>query len=325
MRSELKKSLSNKKTLLILSFICVIIGAFACLLGEFVLPVLIGVLSALYLFDSKSGRVFSLAVSFVLLAINAAALVLGISVSFFSLSAIIISLIISNAFEKDHSKADAAYVSTIICAALSVVGSLLFAMIEMDSYTIDAAISYYKEMFDAIRVIFVDAMLEAYAIYNINVKEEVILAVYDRQISMMISYMIIGGFINVGIGMKIFGAIVSYCAESKDYIKSWRFKTTTVYAYFYVILAIISVFLNSTDTVFAISVLNLYNIFMIVFAYVGFTSLLEILRKRMKPGVSLLILCGATVVFSTFAIQLLAAIGVLFGVKSSRIAPPTEQ
>ena len=282
-------------------------------------------LSDLYLFDSKSGRVFSIVVSVILVAINAAALLLGISVSFFSISAIIISFIIRNAFVKDHSKADAAYVSTLICAALSVLASLLSAMIELDSYTIDAAISYYKEMFDAIRVIFVDAMLEAYAIYNINVKEEVLLAVFDRQISMMISYMIIGGFINVGIGMKIFGAIVSYCAESKDHIKGWRFRTTTVYAYFYIILAIISVFLNSTDTVFAISVLNLYNVFMIVFAYVGFNFMLEILRRRMKPVVSLLILCGATIVFSTFAIQLLAALGVLFGVKSNRLEPPTEQ
>lgn len=315
MKTELRNSLSANKTLLILSLICLLLGALSCVAGEIMIPLLAGVLSALYLFDTKSKRIFSILVSVALIALNIASVLFKYAISLFAPTAIILSLILCSAFTKGQSKSDAAYVMSIISAALGVVGYLLFAMIEQGVYTLDAAMDYYVELIDSIRLIFVDSMVEIYATSGIEVTEEIVTAVFNQQINMIISYLLIGGFVISGISMKIFGAIVGLCAEDKTHIKEWRFTATRVYAYFYVILVILSLFASSADSIFAISVFNLYNIFMVIFAYVGFKVAHDLLKKRMKPFLSVVVLLGALLLFSSFAAQLLAALGVLYAMR----------
>ena len=128
--------------------------------------------------------------------------------------------------------------------------------------------------------------------------------------------MLIGGFITSGIAMKVFGAIVSRCAENNEEIKNWRFSASRLYAYFYVILIILSLFTTSSTDIFSVSVLNLYNIFLVIFAYIGFNIALDMLKKRTRhPVVSTILLIGAMIIFMSFALQILAALGTLHSMK----------
>jgi hypothetical protein len=154
---------------------------------------------------------------------------------------------------------------TIVSAAFAVLGYLLLAMIQQNTYTLDAAIAYYIEIIDSLRPIFVNTLYEIYTSSGMPVQEELIVAVFDRQVGMIISYLLIGGFVVSGIGLKIFGAIVSRCSEDNTRIKNWRFTANKSYAYFYIILMLLSLFIGATDGIFAISVLNLYNIFSVIF------------------------------------------------------------
>ena len=294
------------------------------MLGELVIALIIGVLSVIYLFDTKSKSVFSISVSIALMALNIASIMMNYAVSFFAPASIIIAWLISTAFKKNQSKSDIAFICTVIAAALSFGGYLLFAMKEQGVYTIDAAMEFYTAIIAEFREIFVEYTAELYAASGMpSVSTESIEAIFDMQLNMVISYLLIGGFIITGVGCKLFSAIASLISEDKKAIKSWRFVAPRAYAYFYVILIFASLFASKTDGIFAISVLNLYNVFLIVFAYIGFNVAIEIVKKRMHPRFSVLVLVISIILFASFATQILAALGVLFSVRRTDLG--TEQ
>ena len=319
MKTELKNSLKLNRTLIILSFVCILLSIAACVLGELVTPFIIGVLSVIYLFDAKSKHAFSTIVSLILIGLNATAILLKISVSMFAPTAIILSFILVISFIKGQSKSDCSYVMTLIASAFSLIGYILFAMIEVGNFSLDAAVDFYSSLADALRTVFVEGMMEVYTAAGFEITEEIVTVLFNQQLNMIISYLIIGGFVIVGVGMKLFGWIVGYLSENNTHIKEWRFMPTKIYAYAYVILVVLSLFATASDSVFSISVSNLYNIFSIIFAYVGFGVVLGMLKKRMKPVFAVLAMLGILIVFASFVLQILAAIGVLFTVRINNL------
>jgi hypothetical protein len=287
------------------------LSALGCVLGEIIIPLLLGVLSALYLFDNNK-RVFSILISLAVIALNVVSILFGYAISLFAPAAVVLSVILFLSFKGEQSKSDTAYIMTIISAAFSVISYLLFAMIQQGAFTLDAAIEYYSTLLEEFRIVFVDAVIELYTASGVSLTTESVSELFSNQLSMIISYLLIGGFAITGVGMKIFGVIVGCCLEDKTPIKKWRFAATRLYGYFYLILVIISIFVISKDSLFAITVLNLYNIFMIVFAYIGFKVALDIMKRRRNPIVSAIILIVSIIIFASFAAQMLAALGVLY-------------
>ena len=317
MKTELKQSYSNKKTPLVLSLLCVVFGAICGLLGELLLPLPIAFLAALYLFDNSNRHTFSIVTSAIIVIINIVGLLFKISLSAFGPASIILAFLIYYAFSRKQSKSDASFLMTIICAAFSVVGYLLIAMNLQGEYTIDAALEFYTKLSDMLKESFTELMLEAYKTAGIEITVEAVAKVYDTQISLIISYLLIIAFFIVGVSFKIFGLIVKKCTEDDREISSWRFFTSNVFAYFYVILVFISMFVINVDSVVAVAVLNLYYVFMAVYAYVGFNVAMAMLTKKMRPFVSFLLLALAVLVFSSIAFQILAVLGVLFTIRKN--------
>ena len=248
-------------------------------------------------------------------------MILGITVSVFAPCAIILSFILCFAYLKGQSKADAAYVMMIISAVFTILSCVLLAMIEQGEYTIQAVTSFYSEMHDSLRALFISIMTEAYEAYaqmGVEVNEELIASVFDLQVKQIISYLLIGAFIIVGLSMKAFRFAVSRLSENKKHITEWRFAATNLFAYFYFILIVVSLFLQSADSLIAISVLNLYNLFQVIFAYVGFNLAMTMLTARMRKVTAFILITLALLLLSSFAMQLLAVIGVMFTLRSSR-------
>ena len=318
MKTELKTSLSRNKTLLLISLLSLLFGALSCVFGEIMLPLLVGALAALYLFDSKSPRTFSITVSVIILALNLAGVILGITSSLFGPCAIILAFIASYSFVRGQSKADSAYVMTIISAVFTVIGCIILAMMEQGEYTLEAVGVFYGEILDSLRAIFISSMSELYTASGFEISQEIIAAAFDMQVRLIVAYLLIGGFLLVGLSMKVFSLAVALLAEEKKHIAEWRFATTNIFAYFYLILTLASMFVMSADSLFAVSVLNLYNIFLVIFAYVGFNFAIAILSFKLKRGMAFFILLILIGVFASFAMQILAVLGVLFTLRNNR-------
>ena len=316
MKTELKKSLSINKTLLILSLMTLLLGVMSCLLGEAIIALLIGPLSALYLFDTRSKRSVSIIVSLLLLAMNFISIFIGLAVSLFAPAAIILAIMLSYAFAKGHSKSDVSYLMTVIASLLVLCGYLLFAMMERDIFTLEAAVEFYTVFIENLREVFVGTMMDIYSASGVEITADIVGGVFDQQINMTISYFLILGFAITGIGMKLFSTIVRRLSSDSYAMREWRFGTTRAYAYFYVALVIASIFTLDASSVFAITVLNLYNFFMVVFAYVGYKVAREILSTKMKPWLATLIIIAVVLVFASFGAQILAALGTLYSLRS---------
>lgn len=315
MKIELKETLSFNKTLLILTLLTVLLGVLSCAFGELMLPLMIGTLSCVFLFDNSSKRIYRTVASVLLAVINLLAILFNFSVSFFGPAAIILSYMICSSFKKKRSKSDTAYIMTVIAALTSVLGYILFAMIEQGIFTLDAALSYYRDLIDILRVLFVDGMTEIYELSGIQYAPEAIKEAFDYRINMIISYLFVGGFVITGLGMKIFSAITRRLANQPSAVSEWRFEATKLYAYIYVILVLASLFVKDIGSLFAISVSNLYTIFTVVFAYIGFKTACSMLTRTKRPVVSVIILIILIVIFASFAIQILSALGVLYSLR----------
>ena len=132
---------------------------------------------------------------------------------------------------------------------------------------------------------------------------------FDTFINTIISYFIIAGFVISGISAKVFSGLSSLLAEDNTNIKNWRFMPTPVFAYFYLLVTVASIFVPMDSSVFSITVLNLSNIFMAIFAYVGFYYAVDFFAKRMRRGFATVITIVAILLLARFSLNLLSMLG----------------
>ena len=95
-------------------------------------------------------------------------------------------------------------------------------------------------------------------------------------------------------------------------IDSWRFMPTPIFAYFYAIIGVSIMFVQNTTDVLGITLFNLEYIFMFIFAYVGFNFISAALARKISPLIAFSICAVAIVLLSSFAIQILSYVGVMF-------------
>lgn len=325
MKTELKQSLFNKKTPLLIGFLCIISGVACGLIGEIALPLPIAFLAALYLFDNSERHKVSLATSSILFVINVAGLYFRLTFSAFAPASIILAFIIYYAFTRKQGKSDAAFLMTLVCAGFSLIGYLLIAMSIQGEYTIDAAFAFYGNLVKMLRESFVSLMLDAYAKAGVEITADLITEAFDMQLSMVISYLLIAAFLIVGLSFKLFSLVVKLCAEDKREISSWRFFTSNLFAYCYVLAGFATIFMPAYDSLLPVAVLNVYYFFMAVYAYVGFNVVFELLKKRFKPFISVILLLASLLVLSSIGTQVLAVVGVLHTIRKNNEAAFTGE
>ena len=321
MKTELKNSLSKKKTLIIISLICLLSGVLCIVFGQLLLPLTIATLACIFVFENETKRYFGYTLSFLLIAINVAALTLKLSVSFFSVQVIIIAALIALSFLKQSSKAETAFLATVISSILIVASAVFLAMTETGVYTIDSVIEFYKELFESLREVF---SVTAFRIYGdafvaagVKVSVEDFGLIFDSVLGTLISFIVIFAFGVVGLSFKIFSLIAVRIAKNTVPLYKWRFMTTNVFAYFYVVLVFLSIFVPATDSVFALSINNMYNILMAIYAYVGFNVAVSILSAKMKPVFAILVVIASLLALFSFALSVLSLLGVMFTIRKN--------
>ena len=325
---KLKSSLTNKKTLLILSLSSILLGLISVIVGDILVPLLVAVLAIMFLVDDDR-RIYVIVTSSVLVIFNIAAVVLKIGFTLFAFESIALAVLLAICFAKKNDKAESSLIMTAVCVAFTLINFVMLPMIELNTLDFGMVADYYLEMVDTLRITFVETAVEAYgqilASGGIEISESAVTEVYNHQITMAISYIVIICFAVVGIAMKLFTMLYTKIFEDTSPVIYWRFITTSVFAYFYIALMFISVFTSTSGGVLGITVGNLYNIFLIVYAYVGFNQAVAMLLVKVRPAVATIIVSAVTVVAMSFALQLLAVLGVLYTLRKNREAIPKAE
>ena len=321
MEIKLKSSLSQKKTLVILSLLCLLLGVISILVGDMLLPFTGALLALIFVFDGGKKRI-GIITSVLLVLINALAIGLKVGLNLVGLESVVFAVLFFTFFVKRREKSEAIFVLTVVCAIFSVINLALIPIIELNTLNFAEVLSYYEGFISELRTLYVQTTYEAYAmmmsVRGIEITEAMVSAAFDAQLSMVISYIVIVGFVLVGISMKTFDAVFSRIAEDKSPVISWRFMTSNVFAYFYIILVVLSILTSMSNGVLGIAVGNLYNIFMVVYAYVGFNYAVAVLSIKFKPSTSIIILLVITLLAMSMALGLLAMFGVLFTIRKNR-------
>ena len=325
---KLKSSLTNKKTLLILSLLSILLGLISVAIGDILLPLMVAVLAMIFLVDDER-RIYFIVTSSVLAILNIAAIVLKIGLTLFAFEGIALAALLAICFMKKSDKAETSLVMTTVCIGFTIVNLVMLPMIELNTFDFGMVADYYLEMVDSLREAFVQTAMEAYgqilASGGIEISESIVTELYNHQLTMAISYIVIICFAVVGIAMKLFAKLYTRLCEDNSPVIYWRFRTTSVFAYFYIALMFLSVFTSTSGGVLGITIGNLYNIFLIVYAYIGFNQAVAMLSVKVRPAVAILIIVVVTVVAMSFALQLLAVLGVLYTIRKNREAIPKAE
>ena len=323
MKNELKKNLTYKKTMLILSVLCIFCGLLTLLITEMVIPFTAAFLAAIFLFEREGSRRFSYTVCAILILINIAAFFIPEQIpTFASLTVIAFAFLMYRSYMKGSEKSECAFLMTAASALVLGFTVIAIPMFAYGQFDFDVVTEFYGGIISLLREEMILSVNEL--LFDLSAGGSPILLdadqfgdLFDRQLSMIISYVIIFAFFLVGAAFKLFSIVVSKCADNVKGIFLWRFRTSNVFAYFYFILAVATFFIASSDSIFAITVLNLYNILMFVYFYVGFTVAVGYLSRGRRPVLAFLIVLIAILFFFAYAIELLAVIGAFYTIRTN--------
>ena len=323
MKTELKYGIKYPVAIAAFSFMAVAFSAIAALLGEIFLAAVVAPLAALYIFEKKERRILSYVISALVVIIN---FVINGPLSVVGVEAVIISVVIAYSFLRGLGKAECVLWLTVVTSVMLVLALAFAAMNETGIYTYEAVVSFYQNGLDAMKNDFVSNMsLLSSSLGDgtemlIYTAEEAA-ALFDMLLNMMLSIIVIISLVLVGIILKIFSAFMIRVSDNPERILSWRFVTPNLFAYFYLTLFVLYFILASSGGALAISVMNLYNIFMAIYAYFGFGYATAFLSKGRSRGFATVMVIIGCVLFSSFAFQILSVLGVFFTINYNKLNP----
>ncbi len=236
---------------------------------------------------------------------------------FSAVLAITIGLSIGLAYVFGRSKPEAVAVTVFVTVILTALFIYLIGAFAAESYEFESVRATFAGLYADIKKAAVTGIREiAVSGGNLNENEiaERVLQFetnFENLVLLLPALLAMIVFAGVGIAFKIFTLSVYKYSKDKSYVLSWRFTTTNLFLIFYIALWIINIFTKEIN-VFTLSVANLYSIFNLVYAYVGFNFITAVLAQNMSTRYARLVLVFAILLFSSFAAQILAIAGVVF-------------
>ena len=330
MNEKLKGQGGYIKQTVLLTVFALLLGIGAALmsqLGLILVPPLAAVLAALYSTDKTKHRIVSIVISTFTVA---AEILFNLYLSFNCLSAIILALIIVFGLRLGFSKSVCAAVGTVFIAVVIAAYLLFSAFYEIKAFDLKLASDYLVEMVEQIRAeltLYLEGFvrLDTAGNYVPMLDVELIEAALDTYLAVIPSVFVVFAFAIVGLAFKLFSAIIRKCDGAFALLNGgWVFGTSALFAYFYLALSFLQLFIGAAD-VLAVAMLNLYVVFMAVYAYVGFRFASFLLtRATKKPLLSKFLVLLSLLFFSQFAIQILSYAGVFETVMTARIKAANE-
>lgn len=277
--------------------------------GEVMMPLAVASLASLYLLEQKK-KLLSIISSLAVIAID---VLVGGAFTYIGIEIVSLSILIAVLVRLGVSKAEASFWTSLVASLFVLVAMVLAAWADMGEISTDIFFDYYIDLASTLRETFVEIMTSAVnSSQAIAISAEDIAYVFDSFVNSLPSVVAVGAFVLSGITLKITSFFL-FRFSDKDGVKwvmSWRFKVPPIVSVAFWILAVINIFSAGGDSLFAIVVANLFNIFVAVFAYLGFKVVLFLLTGIFRSrALAILVLIGTLALLNSLAIELLAYFG----------------
>jgi hypothetical protein len=323
----LRSEKSNTRLVIILSIPVVLLFFASVYLGEFLLPFSAAAFALLVACDNGK-RIASFACA----ALGAILVFLPIGfVPIWSLVSVILGFVLYLTYKYSFSKCDSAILLTVITSVAMVASFFILAFEAIGVWNLSAAVEFYLELKETLKHEFVSNVMSMYSVIpdysGVEITSEYVELLFDSFVSMLISLIVIVSFVLVGIMLKTFCAVARRFAAEEEPIHEWRFETNVVYAYFYIAVYVISVFVEP-ESVIGITLANVVSILSFVFAYMGIKFTIDFFAHRGKKGLGKIAVVALILLLSSLAFDMLAVIGAVATVfkhkKSTDFGNPTN-
>ena len=292
----------------------IVLGVAAILLSGvamLILPFLVGTLAAFFSLDRTKKHWVSFLISFLLVLFD---LIFNSVYSIWCFAAVLLSVIITFWFVRNSGKALFIGASTVLFSFLIFASFYLTAFsivgfdLQLANEYLGTEVETLREMLGATLNEVIETTLEGGAATTL-IDAARIPEIVELYISMLPSFVVIVALSVVALSNVVFLFILGFV--SKKVTKGTDiFCTSPAMAVFFVILSVIYMF-ESDGSVFNISMLNLYNVFLVIYAYVGFRFASYFFAKKINNrALSVIILLVLCVLFSGFSLNLLSVVGV---------------
>lgn len=323
MSTDLRYPDKYKSTLIFFVVVSSLLGVSICIFGEFVMPVAAAFMAVLMLFEKK--HLFSIAVPLFTILINLIIdFAFGGKYSLVGVETAILAFLIFIMFYFGRSKAECAIVATVFISILTFASFLLEACYHVGEFSWSAVEAYYGDLYDSIKDLLIEQMRTVSELINSNnagnvvqLGEDAIVAMLDSIVAIIPSLIVVTSFALAGVTFKIFSALVFKHAYDRLPILRWRFRSTSLIAYFYFALVAVGFFAGGATDIAALVINNLYNIFLYVFAYLGVVYIFNILANVRSRGFAIGMIAIAFVAFGTMAALLFSIVGAFFTIKEN--------
>ena len=136
----------------------------------------------------------------------------------------------------------------------------------------------------------------------------------------LVPALLLSSFVITGFSFKIFSRIVNKCSGEDCGIYEWSFKASNIVVYFYILVAVLSLFSESDATVFGYSLMTLNTFFSVVFAYIGMKNAYRFFLSRGKSALFATVVIGiAFVLLASYSIRIFSYLGVIANIITNRI------
>ena len=239
MRLIVKESLNKTKLTVVLSILAAAFGMLSVLVGDIFVGFAAASLAVLLLTNSIR-HIPAASVGVLVIVLD---LLINGFTSFVGVEMVCIALIIAYLFSRGEKKCFISAIITVLVTLLVLLSFCLLAMKSEGSYTFEAVTSFYTALYESTKADFVSAMMkmidtlpDSYSQMVAEITETEISLVFDSLVSGLISVFVIYGFLISGIALKSFAAIASAISDNSREISEWRFSTSNVFCYFYIVL-----------------------------------------------------------------------------------------
>ena len=317
MKFNLSDKRSYKKTVLLLFISSLAFSALTILFGELVLPLGAAALGMLMLVEEKKRPLSSVAAAVAV----ALSFIPGSFPSSLGIGLVLCALALFLAGKAFITKCDTAIVLTTIVSCVMIFSVFFFVFKITGDYSFNAALNHMEHFYLEFRQELAEQMIISYSaipeIRELALTEDVVLKLIDEIMNYTISLVLVAAFFISGVTLKLFTLIMSWLHDKPSAIKEWRFVTPSVFAYFYIALFLASSLVMG-DGIVEIAILNLSNLFMFVYAYVGLKSVYAMLRSKKSAVFSSVVLTVALFTFFGFALNVLSVVGVVSTVRYNK-------
>ncbi len=325
MRTDIKKESINIRSAVILAILSVILSLVSSVFGPIGLYISLlpmaasaGLLAALIHFECEKTNLMRIIVPILIVAID------WIFNGFYSLSGILIvvsALMIFLVYEQGWAKFENAMAMSLIAAGMI---ALIFIVAGIKNDQGLPVGEFYQNLYENFKSEYLNYFNQVYVpIYEEMGVEPIpvenMIYALDYMVGMLISILFIAGFALIGVATKVYCFVLKKLGSDKEKLYGWRFSPSSVFAYFYAILGLFSMFLTTELTTFNLSIYNLEMIFMIVFWYIGIIALGKLIRERKKRGLSIFFTVVCAAFITLFFPRIVSYAGVFYCIVTNKM------